>query len=146
MGRECYMAGIVRHDYRIFKIFKIALVNGANPVILTNALQDGLAYLFLLRRPKLVQFLTQLRATVREDCDREKRRIYRTRLANRERRDRNSAGHLNRGQKRIETVKGVALHRHAKYRQRCMRCKNAGQVGGPARCCYHNFQASRLRC
>src|SRR5215208_1598033 len=98
------MAGIVRQDYEIFKIFE------TNPVILSKALQDGFADLFVLRGAKLVQLLPQLRATVGEYRDREKRRVYRTRLANRHRCHGDSARHLNRCEERIEAVEGVALH------------------------------------
>src|SRR5215208_6109044 len=104
------MAGIVRQDYEIFKIFETNPVNRANPVILSKALQDGFADLFLLRRAKLVQLLPQLRATVGEYRDREKRRVYRARLANRHRCHGDSARHLNRCEERIEAVEGVALH------------------------------------
>src|SRR5215212_1512819 len=37
VGRECYMAGIVRQDYEIFKIFEDNPVNRTNPVILSRA-------------------------------------------------------------------------------------------------------------
>ena len=140
------MAGIVRQDYRIFKIFKINPENRANPVILSQAYsEDSLPNLFLLRSPKLMQFPAQLRLAIGEYGDREKRRIYRAGLADRERCHRNSARHLYRRQERIQAIKSIALYRHAEHRQRRMRGKNAGQVGRAACRRYDNFQPARLR-
>jgi len=49
------MAGIVRQDDRIFKIFKKNPENHINPVILWKTYsENSLAYFLFLARPKLV--------------------------------------------------------------------------------------------
>jgi hypothetical protein len=107
---ECYMGGLCDKQRVITRILfcrdgtlwpPLAFdkpKRGGYGVPPLQELQHSFADLLFLSFTKFVQLFAQLRTAIGEDSNREKGRVGRARLANRERCDGNPARHLDRGQ------------------------------------------------
>src|SRR5690242_17028017 len=104
--------GIVRQGACNYKKNRLIGPIGRIGLIGPMCLKYSFADFFLLSFTKFVQLFAQLRTAIGEDSYREEGRVGRAGLANRECSDRNPARHLDRGEERIESIQGVALHRH----------------------------------
>ena len=109
-----------------------------NPVIRHIGLNLRIQNLFRLLFPEFFQFNGQFRIGQRQDGNRHQTRILRS--VDGHGCNRNPGRHLYHGQKRIEAVQRIALHRDPYHGKRCHGRHYARKMGSTSCTCYYDLQ------
>src|SRR6266566_2458077 len=119
---------ILRRSWRQFKVETVGFRRMDLTVLFSVELSG--ADFRLLLSAIVVEFVSQLGATVGQDRDGEQRSICCSGLSDCQRAHGNSGRHLHGREQRIETVKRITLHRYAEHGQCCIRGDDAGKMRG----------------